>query len=256
MRKKIVAGNWKMHGSRQQVSELAEGIRNEAGSFPQVEIVVLPSFVFIPDVAKILQNSHVRWGAQDLYMGRSGAFTGEVSGPMLTDYGCLYVLVGHSERRHIFHEDLDLIAAKFKAAIDARIIPILCVGETQQQREAGQTEAIIKQQLASVIESASIVDFHHAVIAYEPVWAIGTGLTASPEQAQEVHGFIRKQIANYDIDVAKGLRILYGGSVKPDNAKGLFAKPDIDGGLIGGASLQVESFLGICAGCKSDTFVE
>lgn len=249
MRKKLVAGNWKMHGSRDEARTLAKGVKQGAVQYPEVDIVVIPSFVHLQEVEAILQESAVGLGAQNLYMGQSGAFTGEVSGPMLVDYGCRYVLVGHSERRSLFQEGLALVAAKFNAALAVGLEPILCVGETLAEREKGQTEAIIKQQLASVIESASIDTFRRATIAYEPVWAIGTGLTATPEQAQSVHAYIREQLAQFDVDIAQGVRILYGGSVKPDNAKGLFSMPDIDGGLVGGASLDAQSFLGICAGC-------
>lgn len=247
MRKPIIAGNWKMHGSMSQAKTLAEGIKQGAGTHADVEIVVLPAFLHIPPVHDQLNGSVVKWGAQDLYLGTQGAFTGEVSGSMLKDAGCRYVLVGHSERRSIFHENLSLIAEKFKAAIDAGLTPILCVGETQVQREQGETEKVIREQLESVIQFTGIEAFKHAVIAYEPVWAIGTGLTATPDQAQVVHAFIRELLAQNNVDIAKTICILYGGSMKPDNAAALLAKPDIDGGLIGGASLDAGSFLAICA---------
>ncbi len=245
-RKKLIAGNWKMHGSRSQARLLVEAIQHGAKNLSAVDIAVFPSFVHLQAVEMLLAQSHIAWGAQNLYLGSAGAFTGEVSGPMLMEYGCRYVLVGHSERRAIFHEGLDLVAAKFTAAQQAGLEPILCVGETLAEREKGETENIIQQQLASVVESASIDAFRRAVIAYEPVWAIGTGLTATPEQAQQVHAFIRQQLAQYDVQVAESTRILYGGSVKADNAQGLFAMPDIDGGLVGGASLDAQSFLAIC----------
>ncbi len=245
MRKPLVAGNWKMNGSLKDVGALAESLKKGLAHQSQVEVAVFPSFIHIPQVEQILTGSPIVWGAQDLYIGQSGAFTGEVSGSMLADLGCTYVLVGHSERRQVFHEDLGLISAKFKAAQNANIRPILCVGETLEERENGKTEEIIKEQLNSVIEASGIEAFKSAVVAYEPVWAIGTGKTASPEQAQEVHAFIRWLFAKQSVDVGNSLRILYGGSVKADNAQGLFAKPDIDGGLVGGASLDAAGFLAI-----------
>ena len=200
----------------------------------------------------LLGSSPVLLGAQNLYVGAQGAFTGEVSGPMLKDIGCEYVLIGHSERRTIFREELDLVTAKFKAALEAGLQPILCIGETREQRERGETEQIVKQQLDSVIAAAGINALSHAVIAYEPVWAIGTGLTATPEQAQAVHAYIRHTISQNNVDIAKTIRILYGGSMKADNAASLLAMPDIDGGLIGGASLDAKSFLAICAAASNE----
>ena len=246
MRKRLIAGNWKMHGSVSQVKSLITGIQQGAQSYSTIDILVLPTFVHLSLVHDLLQSTAIKLGAQDLYPGAQGAFTGAVSGPMLIDIGCQYVLIGHSERRTIFHENLDLVAAKFKAAISAQLFPILCVGETNDERKQGETEAIIEEQLESVIRLVGIHAFQHAIIAYEPVWAIGTGLTATPEQAQAVHAFIRKLIANNQVDIAKTIRILYGGSVKADNARALFAMPDIDGGLIGGASLKEEEFAFLC----------
>ncbi len=246
MRKKMVAGNWKMNGSRYEARTLLEAIKQGANAFSAVDLVVFPAFVYLESCEEILADSLVAWGAQNLYLGKAGAFTGEISGAMLVDYGCQYVLVGHSERRQLFREDVNLVAAKFKAAQQFGLQPVLCVGETIEQREQGQTENIIQQQLASLVEAASIDAFRRAVIAYEPVWAIGTGLTATPEQAQAVHVFIRAVLADYHPEIAEGVRILYGGSVKPDNAKGLFAMPDIDGALVGGASLEAKGFLAIC----------
>lgn len=246
MRKKMVAGNWKMNGSRRGVQALANQIKEGAAALTQINILLLPSFVFLGELEKNLADSVIAWGGQNFYLGNAGAFTGEVSASMLVDYGCQYVLVGHSERRQHFHEDVNLVAAKFKAAPQFGLQPILCIGETLEQRQANQTENILKQQLASVIEAASIDAFRHAVIAYEPVWAIGTGITATPEQAQEMHAFIRGLLAQYNPDIAQKARILYGGSVKADNAADLFAMPDIDGGLVGGAALEAESFLAIC----------
>lgn len=247
MRKKMVAGNWKMHGTRRDAGALVEAIKQGAQSLSSnVDVAVFPSFVHLQTVEQVLNNSRIEWGGQNLYLGKQGAFTGEVSGPMLVEYGCQYVLVGHSERRMLFFEDLMLIAAKFKAALEAGLKPILCVGETLGQREVGETERVITEQLESVIEAAGIDAFHNAIIAYEPVWAIGTGLTATPEQAQEVHAFIRNHLAVHNSGIAKVTRLLYGGSVKADNAAGLFAMPDIDGGLVGGASLDAKSFIAIC----------
>jgi triosephosphate isomerase len=252
VRKPFIAGNWKMYGSQAMVRELIEGIAKGSASLADIDITVLPPFPYIGQVRDLLkqQSSAVKFGAQNLHTDAQGAFTGEVSGPMLKDSGCQYVLVGHSERRSIFQEDLNLVAAKFKAAINAGLQPILCVGETRAEREAGKTENIIREQLESVIQFAGILAFRHAIIAYEPVWAIGTGLTATSEQAQEVHAFIRQLLAQNNVDIAETICILYGGSMKPENAASLLAKPDIDGGLIGGASLEARSFLAICAAAR------
>ena len=247
MRKPLIAGNWKMNGSMSQAKALIDGIKQGAAAFADVDILICPAFVHLSLAHHLLENSPVMLGAQNLYLGEYGAFTGEVSGAMLKDAGCQYVLVGHSERRALFHDDLSLVAEKFKAAQQAGLIPILCVGETRAEREAGQTESVVRKQLESVIAAAGIEAFRQAVIAYEPVWAIGTGLTATPEQAQAVHAFIRQLFAQNNVDIAKTICILYGGSMKPDNAASLLAMADIDGGLIGGASLDAKSFLAICA---------
>jgi len=250
MRKKIVAGNWKMHASRSEAQKLLQDIKAGVNALNDIDVVILPSFVHLQLTEEALADSLIAWGAQNLYIGESGAFTGEVSGPMLVDYGCQYVLVGHSERRRIFHEDLLLVASKFKSALQFGLHPILCVGETLQQRERGETQAVIIDQLDAVMHTVSIHLFRQSVIAYEPVWAIGTGLTAKPEEAEEVHAFIRSHIASASADVAGTLRILYGGSVKADNARDLFAMPNIDGGLVGGASLKAQEFLEICREAK------
>lgn len=247
MRTPLIAGNWKMHGSESQVKKLVDGIKQGALRYPNIEMLVLPAFVHIAKVHVALGQTAIKWGAQNLYIGAQGAFTGEVSGPMLKDAGCQYVLVGHSERRSIFHEDLPLVAAKFKAAVEAGLSPILCIGETKAEREAGATEQVIRKQIESVIQFAGIESFKQAVIAYEPVWAIGTGLTASPQEAQAAHAFIRTLIAQNNVDIARTIRILYGGSMKPENAASLLTMTDIDGGLIGGASLDAASFLAICS---------
>ncbi len=242
-----------MHGSISQAKSLTQDICRQAGDYSDINIALLPTFVHLAEVHQLIKNTAIKLGAQNLYPGTQGAFTGEVSGQMLKDLGCQYVLIGHSERRALFHEDLSLIAAKFKAAVDAGLQPILCVGETQQQREQGKTEQIVSEQIRSVIQFAGINAFEQAVIAYEPVWAIGTGLTATPDQAEEVHAYIRELIAQNNVELAKTICILYGGSMKPENAAQLLAKPDIDGGLIGGASLDANSFLAICKAASEKT---
>jgi triosephosphate isomerase len=235
-----------MYGSRHETQALLDPIKQQASALGKIDVVVFPTFLYIPQAATILKDSTIAYGAQDIYPGTTGAFTGEIAGAMLADFGCQYVLIGHSERRAIFREDLPLVAAKFQAALAANLIPVLCIGETLVEREAGQMETVLKDQLNSVIESVGIANFQHAVIAYEPVWAIGTGQTATPEQAQAAHAFIRQLLDKTDANIANATRILYGGSVKADNASGLFAMPDIDGALVGGASLDANSFLAIC----------
>jgi len=246
VRKKLIAGNWKMHGSSPSVQKLMDGIKVGAASLSHVDIAVLPPFVYLALVRDQIKNTAIQLGAQNLYLGEQGAFTGEISGAMLKDLGCEFVLVGHSERRAIFQEGLQLVAQKFQAAIMSGLTPILCVGETRDEREQGLTESIIQAQIESVIQLAGIETFAKAVIAYEPVWAIGTGLTATPEEAQAVHAFIRALILKNKVDIGGAIRILYGGSMKPENAASLLVMPDIDGGLIGGASLDAVSFLKIC----------
>jgi triosephosphate isomerase len=246
MRKAMVAGNWKMNGSQTAARSLIESIQQGAASLNAIDIAIFPAFIFLPLAQTLLQKSAVAYGGQNLYMGAQGAFTGEISGAMLADLGCEYVLVGHSERRQFFHDDLTQVSAKFKAALESGLKPILCIGETLTERETNITERILTEQLETVIVEAGIQSFQDAVIAYEPVWAIGTGLTATPEQAQAAHAFIRKLVAKHDVNIANAVRILYGGSVKADNAAGLFAKSDIDGALVGGASLDAKSFLAIC----------
>ncbi|CTP82946.1 triose-phosphate isomerase [Xanthomonas graminis] len=244
MRRKIVAGNWKLHGNRQfataLVQELAAGLPAEG-----VEVVILPPLAYLGDLIEDFEGHALRFGAQDVSSNEQGAYTGEVSATMLVDVGAEYGLVGHSERRQYHAESSELVARKFAAALHAGLIPILCVGETLEQREAGQTESVIAAQLAPVLALAGAPGFAKAVVAYEPVWAIGTGRTASPAQAQAVHAFIRGEVAAHDARIADSLPLLYGGSVKPDNAAELFAQPDVDGGLVGGASLVAEDFLAI-----------
>ena len=245
-RRPLVAGNWKMNGSRTESAPLLDGIKNGVSSASKAEVAVCPPYILIPLAAEKLAGSAVAWGGQNLSVHKSGAYTGEISGPMLRDYGCTYVIVGHSERRTLYGENDAMVAEKYGVAQTAGLIPILCVGETLQEREAHQTEAVVARQLDAVLDKHGIGSFKNAVIAYEPVWAIGTGKTATPQQAQDVHRFIRGRLASKDKAVAENLRVLYGGSMKGSNAKELLAQPDIDGGLIGGASLQAEEFLTIC----------
>lgn len=247
VRRYLIAGNWKMHGSMSQVQSLVGDIKQGAAEYSAIDILVLPTYLHLAQVSGLLAHSSIMYGAQNLYPGAQGAFTGEVSAAMLADLGCQYVLVGHSERRSLFKEDLSVVVEKFKSALESGVKPILCVGETRAERESGKTQQVVHEQLESVIKLVGIDGFRHAVIAYEPVWAIGTGLTATPEQAQEVHAYIRGLIAQNNVDIAQTIRILYGGSMKPENAAALLAMSDIDGGLIGGASLDAKSFLEICA---------
>lgn len=246
MRRPLVAGNWKMNGSRTESAALLDGVRKGVSAASKAEVAVCPPYILIPQAAEKLAGSPVAWGGQNLSVHKSGAYTGEISGPMLRDYGCTYVIVGHSERRTLYGETDALVAEKYGVAQGAGLIPILCVGETLQEREANQTEAVVARQFDAVLDKHGIGSFKNAVIAYEPVWAIGTGKTATPQQAQEVHRFIRSRLTAKDKTVAEGMRILYGGSMKGSNAKELLAQADIDGGLIGGASLQAEEFLTIC----------
>jgi triosephosphate isomerase len=242
----MVAGNWKMNGSRESITALLAEIKAGIGAVTGTDVVVCPPYVYLPEVRRQVDSMPIGLGAQDVSDQDSGAFTGEVSGAMLKDVGCTYVIVGHSERRNIYGEDDALTARKFAAARRHGLIPILCVGELLEEREQGVTEQVVARQLDAVIELEGVEALAQAVVAYEPVWAIGTGRTATPEQAQEVHAFIRARVAERNADVAAGLRILYGGSVNGGNAKDLFGRADIDGGLIGGASLKGGEFLTIC----------
>lgn len=246
MRQKIVAGNWKLNGSRAFARELMDALV-AAPRVAGVDVVVLPPVPYLGELATRYADSGLAFGAQDLGVNGQGAYTGEVSGAMLRDVGARYVLVGHSERRQYHDESPQDVAEKFVAARKAGLVPVLCVGETLNQREAGHTEYALEKQLGPVVELAGIAAFEGAVLAYEPVWAIGTGRTASKEQAQEVHAFLRGELAAHDARIAGSLPILYGGSVKPANAAELFAQPDVDGGLIGGASLVAQDFLAIAA---------
>jgi len=246
MRRRIIAGNWKLHGDR----AFAKGLVDAIAAVPApagVERVVLPPLPYLGDLAQHCAASGLQFGAQDVSANVQGAYTGEVSAAMLVDIGARYGLVGHSERRQYHRESNELVAAKFLAARDAGLTPILCIGESLHEREAGQTEWRLEKQLQAVFDAAGPQAFAGAVIAYEPVWAIGTGKTATPDQAQAVHAFIRGEVAARDATIAGSLPILYGGSVKPDNAASLFAQADVDGGLIGGAALVAADFLAIAA---------
>jgi triosephosphate isomerase len=245
MRKKLVAGNWKMHGGLQQNAALLDRIKAAAPSLG-CDVAVCVPFPYLGQTQSLLAGSSVAWGAQTLSEHPVGAFTGEVSAAMLGDFACHYVLVGHSERRSIYGESDAQVAAKFVAAQRGGLVPVLCVGESLAERETGRTMEVVARQLSAVIDLAGVASLASAVVAYEPVWAIGTGVTASPAQAQEVHAVIRAQVAALDRGLADGLRILYGGSVKPQNALELFSQIDIDGGLIGGAALVADDFLAIC----------
>ena len=244
MRRRIVAGNWKLHGDHAFAHALMDAIA-AVPSPAGVERVVLPPLPYLADLAEHYGDRGIALGSQDVSVNEKGAYTGEVSATMLADVGARYGLVGHSERRQYHGEDSELVARKFIAARKGGLVPILCVGETLQQRESGQTEFRIQSQLQPLFDLAGAGALDGAVVAYEPVWAIGTGKTASPEQAQAVHAFIRGEIAARDAKIAGSLPILYGGSCKPDNAAALFAQPDVDGGLIGGASLAADDFIAI-----------
>ena len=246
MRKKLVAGNWKMHGNLVENKQLLAEIIASLGGLRDVQFAVCVPYPYLSSVQNILQHTNISWGAQNVSQYEKGAYTGEVAASMLNDFKCSFVIVGHSERRALFSEDNHIVAKKYIAAQRAGLTPILCVGETLEQREMGTTEQIIEKQLKAVTDVAGVESLSKAVIAYEPVWAIGTGKTASPQQAQDVHAFIRKGISAQNISIAKELTILYGGSVKANNALELFAMPDIDGGLIGGASLIADDFVAIC----------
>lgn len=234
-----------MNGSQADAAALLDGIVAGVSAGDAAQVVVCPPFVLIPQAASRLAGSVIAWGGQNLDVHESGAFTGEISGPMLRDFDCQYCIVGHSERRALYAETNASVAAKFAAAQQAGLTPILCVGESLEERERGDTESVIAAQLDAVIETSGAAALASSVVAYEPVWAIGTGRTASPEQAQSVHHFLRQRISEHDEAIADGIRILYGGSVKADNAATLFAQSDVDGGLIGGASLKTQDFVAI-----------
>ncbi len=247
MRDFLIAGNWKMNGSNAANQELVAGIAAGVPAGSGFSLLVCPPYPYLAGVGSALEGTAVRLGAQNVSEHESGAYTGEVAPAMLKDLGCDYVIVGHSERRAMYGESSFQVAAKFQAAQAAGITPIVCVGETLEEREDGSTESVVDFQLNAVFDAAGIGAFTSAVIAYEPVWAIGTGKTATPEQAQDVHRHIRGRLAALDADIAEKVQILYGGSMKGENAAGLLAMPDIDGGLIGGASLKANDFLAIAA---------
>jgi triosephosphate isomerase len=247
MRRKLVAGNWKMHGGLAGNRTLLQDLVQAIGKGGGADCAVCVPFPYLGQAQELLNGSAIAWGAQTLSEHAQGAFTGEVSASMLREFGCRYVIVGHSERRSLYGENNEAVAAKFVAATAGGLTPILCLGETLEQREQGVTEQVIAAQLDAVTQKSGVGAFAGAVIAYEPVWAIGTGRTATPQQAQDVHAFIRGRLAKSDAALAQRMQILYGGSVKPQNASELFGMADIDGGLIGGASLVAQDFLAICA---------
>jgi triosephosphate isomerase len=246
MREKLIVGNWKMHGSLQENSALLQALLPRLSGLLRTSAAVCVPFPYLAQTRDLLQGTALTWGAQNLSQFSKGAYTGEVSGPMLQDFGCRYAIVGHSERRALFGDTDAIVAEKFVAAQSAGLTPILCCGETLEEREAGMTMEVVGRQLDAVWARAGIAAFASAVIAYEPVWAIGTGRTATPEQAQQVHHFIRSRMHSLDAAIAQRTQLLYGGSVKAANAAQLCALPDVDGGLVGGASLNAEEFAAIC----------
>jgi triosephosphate isomerase len=236
-----------MHGSRSANQALLTELERRLQPEWPIDVVVCPPYVYLADAVRLLDEGQIRVGAQDVCAEAGGAFTGQVSVAMLRDIGCRYVIVGHSERRRLYHEDDALVARKFASVVQAGLIPVLCVGETLEEHEAHQAEAVVARQIDAVIAMNGIGSFAHAILAYEPVWAIGTGRTATPQQAQGVHAYLRDRIAAQDANIGARLRILYGGSVKGGNAAELFEMPDVDGGLVGGASLSADEFQQICA---------
>ena len=245
MRRTIVAGNWKMNASKESVDKLILGILSGMGEVSS-EVVVCAPFPYLSQVEALIADSQVKLGAQNLNTNSAGAFTGEVSANMIKDFGARHVIVGHSERRSLYGETSSLVAEKVKSALDNDLTPLLCVGESLEQRETGETETVVAEQINAVIELVGIGAFRNIIIAYEPVWAIGTGKTASPEQAQAAHLFIRSLLGKSNENIAQNTPILYGGSMNAGNANELISCADIDGGLIGGAALKAEDFLQIC----------
>ncbi len=246
MRRKLVVGNWKMNGRIAQNQALLEALKLGVQDLKHVDFVVCLPYPYIAQAESLLQGSNVAWGAQNLCANENVALTGAVSAYMLTDYGCRYVIVGHSERRMQFHETDDTAATRFNAAEKAGLIPIFCMGESLEERESDWTEYVVGRQLDSIIRRFGAGVLSKAVLAYEPLWAVGTDVAATPEQAQKVHAFIRARVAKCDKEIAKNVRILYGGSLNPNNAAALFAMPDIDGGLVGRSSLDAQGFVAIC----------
>ncbi|HZK77016.1 MAG TPA: triose-phosphate isomerase, partial [Candidatus Kapabacteria bacterium] len=240
MRPKLIAGNWKMHGTLKETRKLLIPLCEKSSAFKRVEVAVCPPFTSLFIAKQQLGNSHIKLGAQNCYLGSEGAFTGEISTAMLVDIGCEYVILGHSERRQFFGESDELISKKIRAALVAGLKPIVCIGETEEQRANDQTESVLSRQISQSLNGMTTAEAEKLVIAYEPIWAIGTGKTATPDQAQDAHAFIRKELGKTFGSLAEDMRILYGGSVKPENADTLFREPDIDGGLVGGASLDAE----------------
>lgn len=250
MRKKIIAGNWKMNKTRDEAVALATLVRDRLGDQSQVEVVLCPSFTNLDAVYQVIRSSPIALGAQNLYWEPSGAFTGEVSVEMLKSVGCSYVIIGHSERRQYFLESDETVNKKTKQALQNGLVPIVCVGETLNQRKSDETEKVLERQITMGVGDLSADQIERVIIAYEPVWAIGTGVVATPQQAQSAHKFIRNLLSGiFSMNLANALRIQYGGSMKPDNAAELLRQTDIDGGLIGGASLDAQSFLGIIEAC-------
>jgi triosephosphate isomerase (TIM) len=249
MRKPIIAGNWKMYNKIKEAVELVNGLKRELSSVELVDIVVCPVFTSLSDVHELLMDTNIALGAQDLFWEEKGAFTGEVSADMLKDAGCEYVIIGHSERRQFFHETNETVNKKVKAALSSGIKPIVCVGELLEEREKGMTFDVVKNHVQGALANLSKQDMQDMILAYEPVWAIGTGKTATPDQAQEVHHYIRSLLKDmFGDEVASAIRIQYGGSVKPDNVEELMKQEDLDGALVGGASLKVDSFSAIVKG--------
>lgn len=244
IRRKLVAGNWKMNGSRASIKQLLNGILDQ-NTESGCEIAVFPPVVFLPMVQEMLLSTRIGLGAQNIDSHVQGAFTGEVSASMVAEFGCTYVLIGHSERRAYYAETDDIVSEKFSACVASGLRPVLCVGETLEQRQKGLTEEIVKHQLQMVLDNCGIGTFAEAIIAYEPVWAIGTGMSASPRQAEEVHALIRDVMMQEDSGIGQQIRLLYGGSVSPESASKLFAEENIDGALVGGASLNAADFLKI-----------
>lgn len=251
MRQALVMGNWKLNATKASVEALINGLVDAAKDNATVEVAVCPPAVFIPQVEALTADTAITYGAQDCDVNTSGAFTGENSAVMLKEFGCKYTLVGHSERRVIHGESSEVVADKFAVAQENGLVPVLCIGETLEQFEAGETKAVVEAQLQAVVTKSGITSLNNAVIAYEPVWAIGTGKTATPEIAQEIHAHIRSWLAEQDAAVANKVQILYGGSVKGANAAELFGQADIDGGLVGGASLDAVEFSKVIAGASA-----
>lgn len=253
MRKPLVAGNWKMNGSSESNKLLLEGILAQADTFSAVDVALFPPAVYLQQVQQALAQTGMFWGTQNLSQFEKGAYTGEISATMLADFGCEFVLIGHSERRCLYAElDLDqrvldrIVAEKYEMSVKEGITPIICIGESPEEHAVGRTEEVVARLLDTVIAYQGVEGLAHTVLAYEPVWAIGTGRSATPEWAQDVHSFMRQRVAKHDPVIAESLRILYGGSIKGNNAAPLFSQPDVDGGLVGGASLDVDQFVQIC----------